>query len=137
MKKLITAVLLLLSIHSFSQESSTYNVFKTQLFKSTPFVKTWTPVSDPSSVDFKIIVEGSHLIIDAKSMSSFTIYNSSQEDVKGEGYTGKRFRALEHVKNQSCYISFINYTGLNFISVDVAYLNGDTQYLLVYYILKN
>jgi hypothetical protein len=134
MKKLITAVLLLLSVHSFSQTS--YDVYKTQLFKSTDGDSKWRPVDDPSMVDFKITLQGDHMMIDAKSFTSFTLNSNTSEDIKGDTYVGKRYRAVEHVRNRSCYVSFLNYFDTQFFTVQVSYLNEDPQYLLVYYILK-
>lgn len=137
MKRILLALLLLVSVNSFSQDASYYTAYKTQLFQSFTGQSSWTSVTEPTLVDIPITLKGNLLIINAKSPTSFTYYESTQENVKGDGYYGKRFRAKEHSNNQSCFISIINYVNTDYVTLQVAYLDENPQFLLVYYILKN
>lgn len=136
MKNFLLTALTFLCFKAHSQESSQYVAYKTQLYMSSRTEKEWTPVDEPNYVQIVITVKNNYIVINSKSPTSYTIYNESKENIKGEGFTGIRYRALEHADDTPCYISIVNYTEESYAAIHVSYMDQDPQFLLVYYLKK-
>lgn len=117
-----------------AQETSTYYSYKTLLYISNSWDSKWRPVGDYMYGHIPMSLTQNHLIINAKSPTSFKISGVNVENINTNDSYGKRFRAVELVNDKYCYIDIITYRTTGELTIHVSYMDDDPQIKMVYYI---
>lgn len=141
MKKLFLLIAVVMLIAGTTtlraQETSTYYSYKTMLYISNSWETKWRPVGDYTYGYIPMSLTENHLIINAKSPTSFKISGTNVENINTEDRYGKRFRAVELVNDKYCYIEIITYRTTGEITIHVSYMDDNPQIKIVYYIRTN
>lgn len=137
MKKLLMIILLCTGLSAMSQDATVYNVYKTQLLEYSAYRDKWIEVGEPSFVDIDITFKGNHMLINAKSPTSFRLDANNSQDFGNENFKGRRYPAIEFVNNQRCNVDIVKYTNTDVAIINIIYLDQTPRFWLMYYIRTN